>query len=239
MTVFSRRNIIKTMATISLVGTDMSFAEEKTNTEALSSLQEIKPKPLSFNAKKLLGISEKLILSHWENNYGGAVKSLNAVNKKLKELASDKDLSPAVYNGLKREHLVRTNSVVLHELYFSNLGGDGKIGNAIESNLKLNFGGYSQWESEYKKIALGLAGGSGWVVLGYNYHLRRLENYWLADHLHSPAGTVPLLVMDMYEHSYHLDYGAAAAKYIESFFKNINWEIVSKRFEFSQKWTWI
>jgi Fe-Mn family superoxide dismutase len=74
-------------------------------------------------------------------------------------------------------------------------------------------------------------GGSGWVVLGYNRQFGTVENYWMADHLHSPVMTVPLLVMDMYEHSYHMDFGAAAAQYVDAFFNNINWESVLARIE--------
>ncbi|MGI9205373.1 MAG: Fe-Mn family superoxide dismutase, partial [Woeseiaceae bacterium] len=72
-------------------------------------------------------------------------------------------------------------------------------------------------------------GGSGWVVLGYNRHFKSLENYWMADHMHSPAETVPLLVMDMYEHSYQMDFGAATARYIDAFFANINWDTAMAR----------
>lgn len=66
-------------------------------------------------------------------------------------------------------------------------------------------------------------------MLGFNQHTRQLENYWMADHAHGPATTTPILVMDMYEHSYQMDYGAAAGKYIEAFFKNIQWEVVAAR----------
>ena len=201
--------------------------------------EEIVPKPLPFDPKKLNGISEKLIQSHWENNYIGSVKVLNVVNKKLAEAVSDRDFPSFEYNGLKREHLMRTGSVVYHELYFANLGGNGKTGGDIEKMLKVNFSDFNTWETEFKKMAQGLGGGSGWVVLGYNYHLKRLENYWSPDHLHSAPGTVPLLVMDMYEHSYQMDYGAAAGKYIEAFFKNIHWEVVEKRFESAKKIKWM
>jgi Fe-Mn family superoxide dismutase len=173
------------------------------------------PKPLPFDASKLKGLSSALIESHWNNNYGGSVKTLNT--------------PPFVYNGLKREHLMRTGSVVLHELYFENLGGNGQADNETRTALAKPFGSFDRWETEFRKIALGLGGGSGWVVLGYNTHLDAVENYWLADHLHFPASTTPLLVMDMYEHSYQMDYGAAAAKYIDAFFQNINWTSVGQR----------
>jgi Fe-Mn family superoxide dismutase len=86
------------------------------------------------------------------------------------------------------------------------------------------------WESEFRKIGQGLGGGSGWVVLGYNEKLKLLENYWLADHASNPPQTRPILVMDMYEHAYQMDYGAAAPKYIDAFFANIQWDAVAKRF---------
>ncbi|MDB5974554.1 MAG: superoxide dismutase [Nevskia sp.] len=187
------------------------------------------PKPLSFDPAKLNGISEKLIRSHWENNYGGSVKTLNAVKQKLGQALADKDSAPFAYDDLKREHLMRTGSVVFHELYFDNLGGDGKADADMRKAIGASFGDFNTWETEFRKIGTGLGGGSGWVVLGFNVHTGQIENYWLWDHLHGPASTLPLLVMDMYEHSYQMDYGAAAAKYIDAFFQNIRWEAVNER----------
>ena len=190
---------------------------------------EHKPVPLPFDPGALHGISEKLIQSHWENNYGGASKALNTVRSKLSQALSDPDTPAYVYNGLKREQAIRTGSVVLHELYFANLGGVGKAPADIRTRLGAAFGSYDNWESEFRKIGQGLGAGSGWVVLGYNEHLKLLENYWLADHATNPAHTKPILVMDMYEHAYQMDYGAAAAKYIDAFFANIEWESVIAR----------
>jgi Fe-Mn family superoxide dismutase len=193
------------------------------------------PKALSFDPTKLTGLSEKLMRSHWENNYGGSVKALNTIKQRLAQALADKDTPPFVYNDLKREHLMRTGSVVLHELYFDNLGGDGKADTDIRQQLGTAFGDFNTWETEFRKIAAGLGGGSGWVVLGYNQHIGQIENYWLWDHLHGPADTVPLLVMDMYEHAYQMDYGAAAAKYIDAFFQNIRWDVVGQRLVKVQK----
>jgi Fe-Mn family superoxide dismutase len=190
---------------------------------------EHKPVPLPFDAKALRGISERLIQSHWENNYVGASKALNTVRSKLSQALGDGNTPPYVYTGLKREQSIRTGSVVLHELYFANLGGDGKAPADLRTSIGAAFGSYDKWESEFRKIGQGLGGGSGWVILGYNEHLRLLENYWLADHATNPAFTRPLLVMDMYEHAYQMDYGAAAAKYIDAFFANIEWQSVGKR----------
>ena len=186
-------------------------------------------KPLPFDPSKLTGLSERMIRSHWENNYGGSVKALAAVKARLVQAAGDKDLPPYIYNDLKREHLIRTGSVVLHELYFENLGGSGEAAATEREAIAQAFDSFEDWEREFRRIGAGLGGGSGWVVLGFNLHTRQLENYWMADHAHGPAATVPILVMDMYEHSYQMDYGAAAAKYIDAFFQNIQWESVSAR----------
>lgn len=199
--------------------------------EIILNTDEIKPIPLSFDPKKLNGISEKLIISHWENNYGGSVKALNGVNKKLKEALANKDTAPFVIGGLKREQLFRTGSVVNHDLYFENLGGDGKLDGEVKKIISKNFSSEGSWEDDFRRAAASLSGGSGWVVLSYNYHLKTFENYWCFDHMHAPAGAIPLLMMDMYEHSYQMDYGAAAAKYIDAFFKNINWDVVNRRLE--------
>jgi len=187
------------------------------------------PVPLPFDAKALKGISEKLIQSHWENNYIGASKALNLVRGRLSQAASDANTPPYLYAELKREQLYRTGSVVLHELYFANLGGDGKASADLRTKIASSFGSYDAWETEFRKIGQGLGGGSGWVILGYNEGLKLLENYWLADHGSNPANTRPILVMDMYEHAYQMDYGAAAAKYIDAFFANIQWDAAARR----------
>lgn len=86
-------------------------------------------------------------------------------------------------------------------------------------------------ETEFRRIDAGLGSGSSGVVLGFKQHTRQLENYRMADHAHGPAATVPILVMEMYEHSCQMNYGVAAAKYIDAFFQNIQWERVSARLD--------
>lgn len=189
------------------------------------------PKPLPFDPAKLDGISERLIRSHWENNYGGAVKALNAVKQRLLPALEDASLPPYLYNELKREQLLRTGSVVLHELYFGNLGREGAPDAALRQRLGAAFGSADTWEKEFKRMGVGLGGGSGWVTLGYNLHTGLLENYWHWDHLHAPSATLPILVMDMYEHAYQMDYGAAAPTYVDAFVRNIRWETVAERLD--------
>ena len=189
------------------------------------------PKPLPFVPTKLRGISEKLVRSHWENNYGGAVRALNAVEQRLNAMLKEKDLPAYMYGDLKREELARSGSVVLHELYFANMGGDSKPGGKALDVIKQWFGSYEAWEEEFKKTSNALGGGSGWVVFAHNAHTGEFHNYWASDHLHNVPMGRPLLVLDMYEHAYHMDYGAAAAKYVDAFMQNINWEEVNRRAE--------
>jgi superoxide dismutase, Fe-Mn family len=189
------------------------------------------PKPLPFNPTKLNGISEKLIRSHHENNYAGAVKALNLVEQRLVSLGAEKDLPSYLYGDLKREELIRTGSVVLHEQYFGNLGGNGRADGGAKKLIEQHFGSVETWESEFKRTANALSGGSGWTILAYNQQLDGLHNYWSADHTSNAPFSVPLLVLDMYEHAYHMDYGAASAKYVDAFMANINWEEVNRRVE--------
>lgn len=123
--------------------------------------------------------------------------------------------------------------MVFHEHYFENLGGDGRAGMTERNLIADAFGSFDLWETEFRRIGAGLGGGSGWVMLGLNTHTGQLENYWLADHAHGPASTRPILVIDMYEQSYQMDmdFGAAAAKYIDASFANIRWDAVARRLE--------
>ena len=189
------------------------------------------PTPLPFDPKRLNGLSEKLLQSHWENNYVGAVKALNTVRGRLAQALADANTPPYVYNGLKREQLIRTGSVVLHDCTSRIWVVAAAAPADLRTKIAASFGSFDTWEAEFRKIGLGLGGGSGWVVLGFNRKLRLLENYWMADHATAPVDVAPLLVMDMYEHAFAMDYGAAAAKYIDAFFTNIQWDAVAKRLE--------
>src|SRR5215470_10471567 len=196
---------------------------------------EHQPKALPFDPAKLKGLSEKLIRSHHENNYSGDVRALNVVEQRLEAMMKDKDLPAYIYGDLKREELVRTGSLTLHEIYFANLGGDGKAAGDVLEAIRKSFDSYEQWEAEFKRTGNALGGGSGWVIFALNFHTGELHNYWSWDHMHNAPFSRPLLVLDMYEHAYHMDYGAAAAKYVDAFMQNVNWEEVNRRFTNSQK----
>ena len=183
-------------------------------------------KPIGCNPAKLKGLSEKLIVSHYENNYGGAVKRLNAITAQLESL--DFATAPIfVINGLKREELIASNSMILHELYFDSLGAETQPDKDLREALSRDFGSVEKWQTQFAAIGKGLGGGSGWVLLTYSHRDKTLINQWAADHTCCLAGATPILALDMYEHSYHMDYGAKAAAYVDAFMININWENVS------------
>jgi Fe-Mn family superoxide dismutase len=119
--------------------------------------------------------------------------------------------------------------VILHELYFGNLGGDGNAAGPIQKLLGDAFEGFGRFEELFRATGMSLAGGSGWAVLDLNFHTGELRVYGSANHTQALAFGCPLLVMDMYEHAYQIDYGAAAAKYVDAFFANIRWDEVSRR----------
>ena len=154
-------------------------------------------KPLGCDPSRLKGLSEKLITSHYENNYGGAVKRLNAIADQLASL--DYDTAPGfLINGLKREELIATNSMILHELYFNGLGSDeSQPGPALSDALARDFGSIDRWRAEF--IAMGKAegGGSGWVLLNWDPRNKRLFNAWAADHTSTLAGGQPLLALGL------------------------------------------
>jgi len=233
MVTMTRREVLAGVAATAALGfSENVFGQtQQTTVAARAFAGQHQPKPLPFDATKLTGISEKLIRSHHENNYTGAVKALNVVEQHLAEMATMKDLPAYLYGDLKREELIRTGSVVLHELYFANLGGNGKADGNASKLIGQWFGDQGAWEAEFRRIGNALGGGSGWTILAYNTHTKELHNYWAADHAHNAPFSVPILVMDMYEHAYHMDYGAAAAKYIDAFMQNVNWSEVNRRIE--------
>jgi Fe-Mn family superoxide dismutase len=182
----------------------------------------------------LNGLSLQLIESHYENNYGGALRRLNAITEQLESLDFAKAPGYMV-NGLKREELIALNSTLLHELYFASLGGDGKPTKALIDALVRDFGSVDRWRDEFVAMAKGLSGGSGWVVLVYVPRDRRLINQYASEHSQGVAGGVPVLALDMYEHAYHIDFGANATAYIDAFMRNIDWKAVEGRFEDASK----
>ncbi len=188
------------------------------------------PKPLSFDPKAISGISEKVLVSHYQNNYVGAVKRLNAIGAQLAELDFAKAPNFLV-NGLKREELIAANSMILHEIYFDGLGGAGKPTGKLAEAIARDFGSVERWRIEFSAMGKAEGGGSGWVILAYSPRDKRLVNQWAADHTTTLAGGRPVVVLDMYEHAYHMDYGAAAARYVDVFMEAIKWDNAVKLYD--------
>jgi Fe-Mn family superoxide dismutase len=179
-------------------------------------------------------LSVPLIESHYENNYGGALRRLNAITEQLESL--DFATTPGhVLNGLKREELVALNSTLLHELYFASLGGDGQPTKAMSQTLANDFGSLERWRAEFRAMGYALGGGSGWVLLTYVPRDGRLINQYASEHSQAVASGVPILALDMYEHAYHMDFGANARAYVDTFMRNIDWPALEVRYEDARK----
>jgi superoxide dismutase, Fe-Mn family len=189
-------------------------------------------RPLLFKPHRLNGLSDKLLVSHYEHNYGGALRRLNAIQARL--AAFDWPAAPVFeINGVKREELIAAGSVILHEIYFDALGGDGGDptgGLGLAEALERDFGSVRTWHMEFTAMAKAQAGGAGWALLVWSERLGRLVNQWAADHAHGLAGRAPILALDMYEHAYHMDFGAKAAAYVDAVMANLHWERIASRY---------
>ena len=194
-------------------------------------------RPLLLKPQWMNGLSERLLVSHYVNNYGGALRRLNAIRTRLASV--DWTRTPGFeINGLKREELIAAGSVILHEIYFESLGGYGNDPpNGLEEPtadlaraLERDFGSVAAWRAEFTAMAKALGGGSGWTILAWSERLGRLINHWAADHAHGLPSATPVLALDMYEHAYHLDFGANAAGYVERVMANLNWQRVGARY---------
>jgi superoxide dismutase, Fe-Mn family len=186
--------------------------------------------PLFCRPWTLNGITPRLIESHYENDYGSALNRLNALAEEIEAL--DPAMTPAhVISRLKRDETAALNSTLLHELYFASLGGDGRaVPDQMAGALAHDFGSVLRWRQEFTALAEALAGGSGWVLLTYVPRDSRLVNQSATDHTQSISGGIPILALDMYEHAYHLDFGANATAYVAAFMRNIDWHAAQTRY---------
>ena len=175
------------------------------------------------------GFSDTLLKNHF-TLYQGYVTNTNKVLDTLDQMAKDGKSAAPEFAELKRRLGWEFNGMRLHELYFENLGGktalvkSGVLGKMIEAS----FGSYESWEQDFK--ATGAMRGIGWVVLYYDVPSCQLCNVWINEHDGGHlAGCEPILIMDVFEHAYMIDYGLKRADYIAAFFKNINWSAAEKR----------
>jgi superoxide dismutase, Fe-Mn family len=224
----TRRHFVET-AGLAAVASVSVFGQAASAQTAAAMPAPYAIKPLPFDPKSIKGLSEKIIVSHHDNNYAGAVKRLNAIGVQL--AGTDFAKAPVfTVNGLKREELIAMNSMILHELYFDSLGAGGAPAGALADAIARDFGSLDRWRAEFAAMGRAEGGGSGWVLLTYSPRDKRLVNQWAADHTNTLAGGRPILALDMYEHAYHMDYGAAAAGYVDAFMAAIKWDNAASLF---------
>ena len=183
---------------------------------------------------ELDGLSEKQLKEHHDVLYAGYVKKIGEIEEKLKTI--DISTANATYSDLrelKMEETFALNGVKLHEGYFDNMsppaggGGVSPVSGKILEMIARDFGSYENWEREFK--AMGLCA-RGWVVLGYDLDEKKLKNILCDSHNQgAPWNMLALLIMDVYEHAYFIDYATGRKAYIEAFFKNIDWQYVDMR----------
>ena len=200
-----------------------------------STAQTRKEEKMAYNAKdynRLIGMegfSETLLKNHF-TLYQGYVTNTNKLTDALTQFLKEGKTGTPEYAELKRRLGWEFNGMRLHEYYFENLGGKGGISKSGKLYQKLveSFGSYEAWEKDFK--AKGSMRGIGWAVLYQDVLSGNFINFWINEHdVGHPAGGMPILIMDVFEHAFMIDYGLKRADYIEAFFKNINWAELEKR----------
>ena len=175
------------------------------------------------------GFSDTLLKNHF-TLYQGYVTNTNKVLDTLGQLLTGGQTGNPEYAELKRRLGWEFNGMRLHEYYFENLGGKKGIdkGGKLHGKLVESFGSYEAWEKDFR--ATGAMRGIGWVALYRDIPSGRLINFWINEHdAGHPTGGMPILIMDVFEHAFMIDYGLKRADYIEAFFKNINWDAAESR----------
>jgi Fe-Mn family superoxide dismutase len=185
---------------------------------------ELKPKGLK-------GISDQQIEYHFETHYKGYVTKINEVWDKMQTVDRSKaNQNFSDYRALKVEESFNYMGVVLHELYFENIkGAKGAPSAKLAEHINKNFGSFDKWKEDFKACGIALR---GWAVLVYDLTSGKLINNGLDAHnVYCLLNTVPLLVLDVYEHAYYADQGPKRPPYIDAFFENVDWNVVNGRFE--------
>lgn len=186
-------------------------------------------KDFSHLLGKTPGLNADLLSMHFIL-YKGYVKNSNTLIEMIKELNRLKKDRSLSYGALKRRLAWEMDGMILHELYFENLGASAPLSTSdpLYQQIVADFGSFKAFKREW--IATGMIRGIGWVILYKDPIKGRLYNLWIDDHhINHLAGGAPLLVMDVWEHAYLTEYGLNRAGYLEAFFNNINWDAVKER----------
>jgi len=198
-------------------------------------VMKVSPKD-QFKPKGLKGISDQQIEYHFETHYKGYVAKMNEILEKLETVDRSKaNQNFSDYRALKVEESFNWMGVVLHELYFENIkdGAGTSPGAKLNQIIKDNFGSFDKWKEDFKACGIALR---GWAVLVYDLSSRRLVNNGLDAHnVYGFLNSIPLLVLDVYEHAYYTDQGPKRPPYIDRFFENVNWNVVNRRLDAALK----
>ncbi len=178
------------------------------------------------------GFSEQLLKNHF-TLYQGYVTNTNRVIDELAQLVNDDKANTPSYAEMKRRFGWEFNGVRLHELYFGNMTKDNKqfdSGSALANQINTDFGSYDNWMKDFK--GTGAMRGIGWAAVYWEPGAKRLFNTWIQEHdAGHLAGCQIVMIMDVFEHAFMIDYGLRRADYIESFFNAIDWEVTNSRFD--------
>lgn len=187
-------------------------------------------KPLKFAPDSLKGISQKLIELHHGRHYAGYVRKRNELEAQLTRVGpGGPDFDPRLFAGVKRDESWNASGMILHEVYFDNLGGDGQPGEGVvEQQIRASFGTIEQWMADMKAIG---SGATGWALTCYDPSDGRVHNYLVDQHQFGAVwGAIPLIALDVFEHAYYLDYGPDRASYMDAFFANLHWGRINERY---------
>ncbi len=210
----------------------LGFISGQTDISMASAEKEGKMTYQSKDYNRLLGMegfSETLLKNHF-TLYQGYVTNTNKLMDALSQLLREGKTGTPEYAELKRRLGWEFNGMRLHEYYFENVGGKGGIdkGGKLIQKLAGSFGSYEAWEKDFR--ATGSMRGIGWAVLYQDILSGKFINFWINEHeVGHPAGGMPILIMDVFEHAFMIDYGLKRTDYIDAFFRNINWAQVEKR----------
>ncbi len=181
-------------------------------------------KPLKY--KELNGLSQSQLAQHHDVLYAGYVTKINEIRSKIAKASKvEANATFSDIRELKTEETFATNGTRLHEHYFDNLGGSGKISDPVNNMINDDFGSFKTWRDDFIAAALSAR---GWVVLAYDLDDHQLHNYSCDAHnLGCVWNCIPLVILDVYEHAYFIDYGTNRKSYLEAFMQNLNWDFVN------------
>lgn len=204
----------------------------------MPSQKDYEAKPLPFS-KDLKGISKKTMEIHHDKLYVGYVNKMKEVAEKLMEMNKTGvglDAANQTYSelrALRDAETFATNGVYLHEYYFNVLGGSGEPKGTLVDAIKEKYGSLEKFVAFFSATGMAMR---GWVVLAWDAHIGRLKIYGSDAHNQGGVwGCIPLIVLDVYEHAYFIDYGSDRKAYIQDFWKNLNWDAANHLFETSKK----